>query len=405
MPSDQVRFIHASDFQLERPLRGLPQVPDELRDRLVDAPRLAAQRVFEAALLEEVDFVVLAGNIIDPRTADPRGMAFLLEQFELLREQKIAVYWAGGELDRPERWPEAVGLPDNVHVFAADRVEEVSHSRDDRPLATLMGTSLRQFRSTDFRCEQPAAWTMAVACGPLEAAAIEHSRIDYWALGGRRERQVVGTSPSGAQYCGSPQGGHPGELGPHGCLLVRGGDGGRPHVQFVATDAVRWHSVRLSVGDLASRDDLQSLLVERIRGLASDSADQPLLVCCEVEATGRLGARLRQEGLADEILTWLRKTLLKSSPPIWTVSLQAPFTAEIPADWKEEDTILGDYLRAVDGHRQDRRQALDVRMFLSPAATGTPLETMLLLPDGESREHVLQRAAELGADLLRGDHV
>src|SRR5262245_4489473 len=95
-----IRFLHAADLRLELPVVGLDEVPPHLRELLVDAPYDAARRVFDTALKERVDFVVLSGNIIDPQRAGPRGIAFLLEQFHRLAEQEIVVYWVGGEYDR-----------------------------------------------------------------------------------------------------------------------------------------------------------------------------------------------------------------------------------------------------------------------------------------------------------------
>src|SRR5437899_1869392 len=107
------RFLHASDFRLDAVPRGLTEVPDHLRDAFLDAPYSAARRVFDAALAERVAFVVLAGNILQPDLAGPRGTAFLLEQFGRLAEAETDVYWAGGESDRPEAWPAAFPLPGN----------------------------------------------------------------------------------------------------------------------------------------------------------------------------------------------------------------------------------------------------------------------------------------------------
>ena len=87
MSGEFCRFLHTSDFHLEMPLYGFAEIPAHLRDQLIDSPLQAAARVFETAILEDVDFVVLAGDIIDPSTAGPYAIAFLLEQFELLREQ------------------------------------------------------------------------------------------------------------------------------------------------------------------------------------------------------------------------------------------------------------------------------------------------------------------------------
>ena len=106
--SEEIRFIHASDFHLEQTPYGLSEVPEHLRDELIDAPLQAAARVFEAALLEDVDFVILSGDIINPRAAGPYAIALLLEQFELLREQRIRVYCAAGRGDALDEWPEEV---------------------------------------------------------------------------------------------------------------------------------------------------------------------------------------------------------------------------------------------------------------------------------------------------------
>ena len=56
MPGEPFRFLHASDLHLEQPLAGLDEIPDHLRDRLVDAPLAAARSVFDAAVAEAVDF-------------------------------------------------------------------------------------------------------------------------------------------------------------------------------------------------------------------------------------------------------------------------------------------------------------------------------------------------------------
>ena len=123
------RFIHASDLHLERPLSGVAEVPDTLREAFLDAPYLAAERLFENALAEQVDFVVLAGDVLHAEITGPRGPLFLVSQFERLRQRGIRVYWAGGQVDPPEAWPAVIRLPDNVHYFPHGRCEELQHHR------------------------------------------------------------------------------------------------------------------------------------------------------------------------------------------------------------------------------------------------------------------------------------
>jgi DNA repair exonuclease SbcCD nuclease subunit len=91
MSGEPFRFLHAADFHLERPMEGLAEVPEHLRDALVDAPFQAVEQVIDTALVEEVDFVVLAGDLLDCRAAGPRAMAFLVNQLHRLAERKVPV--------------------------------------------------------------------------------------------------------------------------------------------------------------------------------------------------------------------------------------------------------------------------------------------------------------------------
>jgi hypothetical protein len=78
------RFLHAGAFRLDQPPNGLGEVPEPLIDLLIDAPFLAAQKVFDAAIEERVDFLVLTGDLADLAHASARSVAFLLDNFERL---------------------------------------------------------------------------------------------------------------------------------------------------------------------------------------------------------------------------------------------------------------------------------------------------------------------------------
>ena len=82
MSGERIRFLHTADFHLEQPLYGLTQIPDRLRDLLLDAPYMAARQVIETAVLEQVDFLVIAGDVAVIARAGPRAIAFLEEQFQ-----------------------------------------------------------------------------------------------------------------------------------------------------------------------------------------------------------------------------------------------------------------------------------------------------------------------------------
>src|SRR5262245_15923416 len=65
MSGQHFRFLHAGGFLLDQPLAGLTEIPEPLTDLLIDAPFSAAQKVFDAAIEERVDFAVLNGDLVD----------------------------------------------------------------------------------------------------------------------------------------------------------------------------------------------------------------------------------------------------------------------------------------------------------------------------------------------------
>src|SRR5487761_1383073 len=209
MSRRRLRFIHTSDWHLERPLSGLAEVPEPLRDLVADAPYRAAENVVAAALAEQAHFVILAGDIIDVELAGPQGVAFLVRQFKRLAERQVRVYWAGGRVDRPERRPAAIRLPDNVCRFSSRRPEDFLFQIGDQPAARITGMSRSRggkVRAADFWPDPDGLPSIAVAHGRLDRGALATRGLTYWALGGKHGRSSVLDPPHAAHFSGSPQG-------------------------------------------------------------------------------------------------------------------------------------------------------------------------------------------------------
>jgi len=110
MSQPPLRFVHTSDLHLERPLGGVAEVPKHLRDLFLDAPFEAAAQVFETALSERADALLLAGDVVDFDLVGPRAVVFLQEQFQRLADHGIGVYWACMST-QPNRGPPACRCP------------------------------------------------------------------------------------------------------------------------------------------------------------------------------------------------------------------------------------------------------------------------------------------------------
>ncbi len=406
MSSWPFRFVHAADFHLEMPPFGVAEVPDHLRELFIESAYLAAERVFETALSEEAEFLILSGDVLDPRRTGPRAVLFLVEQFARLAEREVSVYWAGGRVDPPDLWPSAVRLPDNVCVFPQGRPEELIHQRDAAPLVRLMGASRGRrgtVRLSDFEPGPAGLFSVAVVHGRAEVEALKRRGIDYWALGGRHLRHTLFSSPQVAHYPGTPQGRKPDESGPHGCTLVQVQPQSPARTVLVPTDVMRWENVRIELEDSATREDLEGLLHARMQGLVEAGPGMDLLVSWTVAAGGGLAASLRRGPLAAQLLEMLRSEYGFGPPAAWSVSLSAEPAAVLPPEWYDQETIRGDFLRRVRDCQMDPAEPLGLEAYLAEKHRAGTLATAAEIPTTAARERVLRDAAMLGVDLLSGE--
>jgi DNA repair exonuclease SbcCD nuclease subunit len=403
MTQSTLRLVHSSDLHLERPLYGLAEIPDHLRQRLIDAPYHAAEQIFETALAEDVDAVLLAGDVLDVDRAGPPAIVLLLEQFARLGDRGIQVYWAGGAVDPPDNWPRSVVLPENVHVFPIGQVETHDLTRAGERVARVQGVSCRVDGKVDargFHRDAHGLFTVGVAFGTDDSPGHEGDRVHYMALGGRHQCQTVDEVPGVAHYCGSPQGRGPTEVGPHGCTLVLVDDTGRTRTQFVVTDSIRWTEQTLEVTATTRQEQLYERLVERMEKLLAKHPGIDLLVEWKITGTGPLVNRLRPGGLSDEMLVDLRRRFGMGGQWAWSASLECHSPLSVPAEWYDEETVLGDFVRQVRACEKDESLPFDLSQFL-PANLRD--ESLAAIAHVESREHrldLLEWAAKLGVDLL-----
>lgn len=406
MPATSFRFLHASDLWMDVALGGVAEAPAHVRDCLVDARLNATGRLFEAAVREAVDFVVLAGNVVQPHLASPRVLLALVEHFRRLAKANIAVYWAAGRADPREAWPEWLGLPDNVHRFGRERVESIIHQRDGLALAKVLG--VRADGSSPLPCgvcraDDSGLFTIGVGCGAANPAELEASGVHYWALGGECKRGVVNSGRRLAIYAGTHQAVAADQFGAHGATLVRVDASGGTEVTFLPTDVVRFSHQRLLVDDDATRTSLELLMRARADQLRQEASNVQWLARWTVAGDGRLPGQLRRGPLAAQLADWLRGEVGQTSPGVWTTQVAAETSSPLPRDWFEEDTIRGDYLRAARQYQTDTNLPIALEKFVGPAVLANVPGSEVTLSDPEHRRQALSEAATLGAELLTGE--
>ena len=227
------RFLHAADIHLDSPLIGLANVEGRVAERIRTAPRAAFEALVERAIEDDVDFLVIAGDLYDGTWRDYKTGLFFAEQMGRLNQARIPVYVLHGNHDAESQITKPLVLPDNVSVFGTRKAETF---RIDELNVALHGQSFREKAVIDNLVpDYPAPVDGAFNIGVLHTALGgmgDHANYapcsvpelvakgyDYWALGHVHQGQVLNERPH-VVFPGNLQGRHVRETGPKGACLV-----------------------------------------------------------------------------------------------------------------------------------------------------------------------------------------
>ena len=404
MSGQSFRFLHAGNFHLERTLAGFSDPPEHMIESLVNAPYDAAEQVFQSAIREEVDFVVLSGDLFDPTHAGPRAVAFLRTQFEKLGSRGISVYWSASEDDLKEDCIRNIEWPANVRIFTSDKVEQFTHYRGEHAIADLLGRSWNPqmpLHAGEFLSLAIGGYQIAVMHGKSDLFNEPRQGLEYWAAGGADVPDTPFKGIVTAHCPGSPQGFTPRDTGPHGCTLVSVAADGETRLRMIETDVVRWYRENIDVVAGNARGEVQNQLRSRLKSLAEH--DRPALVTWKLSGIGRFDSSFARSIQRVETLNWLRREFGYGTPAVWSIGLDIEPPHALRAEWCEEDSILGDYMQVVRDYQEEDEKPIEVRSLIGDEELPRQVSSDTWLTDVFERDYVLREAAMLGLDLLRGD--
>ncbi|HEY2760047.1 MAG TPA: DNA repair exonuclease, partial [Pirellulales bacterium] len=407
------RFLHAADLHLDRPCHTAADVPSHLLDLLIDAPLRAAAKVFDTVIDQHVDFVVLSGDVVEPHSATPRELLFLVEQLERLAQHNITVYWSGGAVDSVDHWPSYIHWPNNVHFFSRGHVQRHRPEIAGTPICEIIGSSHAESqlpRPYDFAPSSADLFSIAVAHANWNASALGEIGVDYWALGGPHTRSTPLETSCVAHFAGTPQGRSSTNSGPHGCTIVTVDEQSHVRLTPLTCDVLRWLTPQLSLSAPADADELERLLFERTEQLLADSMGPALLVTWQITCPGPLQSALRHGSLGAELTSKLRQNFGHRQQPLWTLAIEVELSDQIPPQWSAEETLRGDFLRAVqqcpeqfalgsDSAMPIVQQASSLVQSDSPSVQQLELNIAETLADGLSAIHLPPSSAQTLAQL------
>jgi len=415
-----LKFVHTADLHLDSPFKGLKSMVPEVAGVLQEATFGAFDSVIKLCLDEEVDFLVVAGDVYDGADRSLRAQLRFRDGLRRLAQEGIPAFVAHGNHDPLDGWVAGLDWPEGVTAFPGDRVETVPVVKNGRQVAEISGISYpkREMRKNllpEFPQESKTAFSLGVLhCNlgsdtgheeyaPCTLADLRDSGFDYWALGHVHTRAVHRLEHGAlAVYPGNPQGLHPGETGERGAVLVSVDEAGRPETRFVATDLVRWESLSVDISTLESIDGLIEALEEAAGGAADEAAGRSLCLRVVLEGRGALSEVLRRTGELTGLEEDLRGRWLAARPFVWLDRLidRTRGPIDLESRRRSGDFVAGllEQFDSLSDHLPQKEA--EIREMLEPVYEKKLVRKYIQPPDEEKLKELLDRARELCLDYL-----
>lgn len=329
--SRTVRFVHAADLHLGAPFRGVAADDGHVRRALVEAPYRALDAIVELCVREQVDFLVLAGDVYNSAERPIRPQIALADAARTLQEHGIRVFVVHGNHDPAVDAPAMVGLPENVHVFSPARAQRVVVERKGEPVCAVYGRSFGKRAVTEnlarsFDRDPGDAVAIAVLhanvgaragyddYAPCSVADLAAAGMDYWALGHIHEPGFVSESPRAA-YAGAPQGMDPTQTGERGCYLVTA-EPGHVEAEFVPLANVVWDERAVDVSEARTFDAVEDRILEACLD-TSRAWSRPVVLRFTLMGRCEAHAALSAPGAREELLARVRERAAQLDPWVW----------------------------------------------------------------------------------------
>ncbi|MBF0603731.1 MAG: DNA repair exonuclease [Nitrospirae bacterium] len=369
-----MKFIHAADLHLDAPLRGLTRYSGAPLERIRQASRKAFERLMDACRHHRVDFLLLAGDLLDRSGRDYQTVLYLATHLRRLKEDNIEVFIVLGNHDAEHALLQTNPFSTNIHLFASDRPHTIH--REHLGLAVHGQSHSHQKEKRNLAADYPPCIPGAFNIGLLHTSLVGRDGHEtyapcseqdllthgyqYWALGHVHQREIVRAKDPMILFPGTLQGRHIRESGEKGATLVAVDPSGHIHAQPLILDQVRWKTLEITLDTIASLDDI----LERVDTQLQSVINPDVLTVVRLNLVGHTplhdplvakGIALENELRLQTINTggdalWLEKVVITSRPhptlnphtPQHDTPHLDPLTMlqQIVQEWQHSDEVM-----------------------------------------------------------------
>jgi DNA repair exonuclease SbcCD nuclease subunit len=303
-----MKLLCLGDIHLGRQPSRLSSELLEYVSRRELSPAEAWRRAVAEALRQEVDAVLLAGDVVEQNDDFYEAYGDLRQGVERLAGADVQVIAVAGNHDVKVLPRLANELPALRLLGRNGRWESVTVDASDGSRAQIIGWSFPDVavQSSPLVAglpEREAPTTIgllhcdrdrpASRYAPVRSAELADAAVDAWLLGHIHKPDAL-SAPRPIGYLGSLTGMDPGESGPHGAWLLQINSGGAIGIEHSPLAPLRWEEIEVPVDALADADNLHGLIVEALNRLhrrIDAGAQKPRALGCRLRFTGRTAHR------------------------------------------------------------------------------------------------------------------
>ena len=418
----RIRFVHAADLHLDSPFTGLMAVaPENVANTLYSATFDAYENIINLCISEEVDALLVAGDVYDGADRSLRAQLKFVEGLKRLDTEAIRSFVCHGNHDPLDGWQARLDYPPRCCHFG--REWKAVPVFEDPNRALIHGISYPKRDVTENLARRlgkvdPGPFSIGLlhanvsndpnheAYAPCSLDDLAGSGIDYWALGHVHTRQVLNERGPTVVYPGNPQGRAPNETGARGVYLVEVDDGGNVDLKFLPTATVRWETLPVDITPFETEQELLDALQEGMQGLLDSTGGRSVIVRVTLTGRGELNRSLRRPNTIDDIVEEINREWAEASPFIWCERIEdasgSPFDRE--ARLKGSD-FLAEVLQTADRAKTDPELLARLGTGLSDLYQHHHFRRYLskLAPNEEEIAALVEQAQVMAVELLAED--
>jgi len=380
--NSKIKFIHTADIHLGRPLSYGGSPSHDLIEIFDKAGENAFLKLVEEAIKNEVDFIVIAGDLYDREARSVKSSRFFLEQTQRLKEAGIKVYIISGNHDPLGKVKEPFELPNNVIYFSSKEVETQIFEKDGSRAARIIGQSYREkFENRSmysfYTAPDDSIFNLGIIHTGLDKDSnryvpvsksdlMSKNEIHYWALGHIHQQQLINESNPVINYPGTIQGRDINETGIKGCNLIAVDQNLNIDREFIALSPVIFENIEIK---LDSRDevenisDLEKVILKRGREFLADLNDlddnffEGVVVRWIISGRSQVNDFIKnnREEVEESLLEEIKINFAEQRPFIWPHSIVLRTADELPEleELQENSDLFKEMAVLLDDLKED----------------------------------------------------